>query len=73
MKRRSFIQWTGAGAAGLSDRIRFTPTPFLPGADFCFGLRRSLGDIDKILPRVEAAAQAARKSGALRAVLAKYR
>lgn len=58
---------------GLSDKIRFTPAPFLPRADYCFGLRRSHPDIAKILPRMEAAAQAARKSGALQAVLNKYR
>lgn len=58
---------------GLADKIRFTPAPFLPRADYCFGLRRNHPDIDKVMPRMEAAAQGARKSGTLQAVLTKYR
>jgi polar amino acid transport system substrate-binding protein len=58
---------------GLTDRIRFTPVPFLPKADFCFGVRKSLPDASRIVANMEAATQAARRSGALGEVLAKYR
>ncbi len=58
---------------GLADKIRFTPAPFLPKAEYCFGLRRSHPDVAQIIARMETATQAARKSGALQAILAKYK
>ncbi|WP_035055253.1 substrate-binding periplasmic protein [Andreprevotia chitinilytica] len=58
---------------GLANRFKFTPAPFLPPVNFCFGLRRNFPDANAILARMEVAAQAARKSGALDANLARYR
>lgn len=58
---------------GLTDRIRFTPVPFLPKAEFCFGVRKSLPEASRIVANMETATQAARRTGALQAVLAKYR
>lgn len=55
---------------GLLERFRFTPAPFLPPVNFCFGLRRGFPDAATILARMEAAAQAARRSGELDAILA---
>ncbi|WIT14305.1 transporter substrate-binding domain-containing protein [Paucibacter sediminis] len=58
---------------GLAGKIGFTPLPFLPPAQFCFGLRRSHADCSAIVARMEAATVAARQSGALQNLLAKYR
>lgn len=58
---------------GLGGKIGFTPLPFLPPAQFCFGLRRSHADCSAIVARMEAAAAAARQSGALQGLLLKYR
>ena len=58
---------------GLSERIQFTPLAFLPRGDYRFALRRSYPDAHKIVERMELATQAARKSGALQALMARYR
>ncbi len=58
---------------GLADKLRFTPAPFLPKAEYCFALRRTHPDLAQIISRMEAATQAARKSGALQAILTKYK
>jgi len=60
-------------ALGLTGKIRFTPLPFLPKAEFCFGVRKSLLEASRIVASMEAATQASRRSGALQAVLAKHR
>lgn len=57
----------------LEDRLRFTPAPWLPKANFCFGVRRSLSEADSIISKIEAATQAAARSGELKAIAAKYR
>ena len=58
---------------GLTHRIQFTPAPYLPVAEFCFGLRRTYPDAAAVLAKMEVAASAARKSGALDNLLNKYR
>ena len=58
---------------GLTNRIQFTPVSFLPAAEFCFGLRHSYPDAVAVLAKIEEAIAAAQKSGALEAVLDKYR
>ncbi len=57
---------------GLTEQIRFTPLPFLPLADFCFGLRRSYPDAEAVVQKMEAAIKAAEKSGALSALRRRY-
>lgn len=58
---------------GLAGKVVFTPAAFLPPAPFCFGLRKSLPEATEIVARMEQATQAAQQSGALAALLAKYR
>lgn len=58
---------------GLTEKIRFTPLPFIDGGGFRFGLRRDYPDADKILAAMEAAIQSAAKSGELATLLKKYR
>ena len=58
---------------GLEDRLHFTPAPWLPKAHFCFGLRRSHGDADLIIKKMDVATNAALRSGELKAIGAKYR
>ena len=57
---------------GLANRLTFTPAPFLPSVNFCFGLRSSFTDSSAVVAKMEAAAQTAKKSGAFDAILAKY-
>ncbi|WP_169741341.1 substrate-binding periplasmic protein [Andreprevotia chitinilytica] len=58
---------------GLAKRFTFTPAPFLPPVNFCFGLRHSFPDVSAIVAKMEIAAQAAKKSGELDAILARFR
>jgi polar amino acid transport system substrate-binding protein len=58
---------------GLQDQLTFTTLPFLPRADYRFGLRRSYPNAPAILAHMEHAAQSLRKSGALNTLLFNYR
>ena len=58
---------------GLTRRIQCTPAPYLPAAEFCFGLRRTYPNSAVVLAKIETAAHAARQSGALDSMLVKYR
>jgi len=58
---------------GLENRIQFTEVPFLPVAEFCFGLRHNFPDAAAVLAKMEQAASAARKSGVLDKLMNKYR
>jgi polar amino acid transport system substrate-binding protein len=58
---------------GLTDRISATPAPFMPAAEFCFGLRHHYPNAADVLAQMEAATSAARKSGALDKLLKPYR
>lgn len=58
---------------GLEGRLRFTAAPWLPKANFCFGVRRSLGAAETIIKTMEAATLSAGESGELKAIAAKYR
>lgn len=57
---------------GLSDRIRYTPLSFLPKADFCIGVRKSLPNVAQVVANMERAIQTTKQSGALQSALAKH-
>jgi ABC-type amino acid transport substrate-binding protein len=56
----------------LTDSFRFTPLPFLPKAEYRFGLRRNYQDADAVIGKMEAATVAAKRLGELDALIAKY-
>ena len=58
---------------GLEKRLRFTPAPWLPKANFCFGIRKSHSDAESIVNKMEAATVAALRSGEIKAAIEKYR
>ena len=58
---------------GLENHLRFTAAPWLPKANFCFGVRRSHAEAESIIKKMEAATIAATSAGELKAIAAKYR
>ena len=58
---------------GLEDRLQFTPAPWLPKANFCFGIRKSHRDAESIVAKMEAATVALSHSGELNRIAEKYK
>jgi polar amino acid transport system substrate-binding protein len=67
-----YVKSTVVKDLGLSDQLRFTPMPFLPTADYCFGLRKSFPDAQAVVDRMESAVIASKASGDLQAVVGRY-
>ena len=58
---------------GLEDKLHFSPAPWLPKANFCFGIRKSHRDAESIVAKMEAATVALSHSGELNRIAEKYK
>jgi hypothetical protein len=67
-----YVKSTVVKDLSLSEQLRFTPMPFLPTADYCFGLRKSFPDAQMVIDRMEAAVIASKAAGELQVVAGRY-
>lgn len=67
------VTWLRIKALGQTERLQFTPLPFLPPATYSFGLRRSYPEAAALLGRMELAIQLAHKKNQLQGLLNRYR
>jgi len=65
--------WHWLRVLGLADRFAVTPAPFLPPANFSFGLRRDFPAGDRVVATIEVATQKATDDGRLERLIATYR